>query len=527
MTTPVFETALAVIDRLDLAVVERATIVLVIGLTAVALASRARASVRHLLIASMFGTVLVLPLVMSTVPSLIIELPVRIREAGGRLISNPVSDGVVAANSVERKDDTSSRIRSLPSFTSLLRSVWASGAALLLVLLVIDLRRLRALRRGGLPWLGKKDLIRSLAVTSGVRRPVDVLLHEGIRAPLTCGLRRPVILLPVDANDWPEADLRRALVHELEHVRRGDWVTQLFARAVCACYWFHPLVWMAWRRFVLEAERACDDAVVECAESTQYAEQLVSLARRLSNARTLPSLAMANRSDLSARVAALLDGTRRRGRVGYGATAGITSAAAVVLLLVACVRASTTAPTARVSGVAPEIDQPSLPGREEVQRPVSRLNARRSTSQSALQPVGERPAGYRVGSAQRLADLRDVGVTDDFIRGLTDLGYTNLSVDDLLSLRHHGVTPDFILSLRRVGFTDLTTDQLLAARDHGVSESFIQDFRDLGYTNLTLPDFIGLWDQGVTADFARRQRSLDGSLVSVNELIVRRVRGDR
>ena len=165
-------------------------------------------------------------------------------------------NALVPASSVVLRDDTSSH-RSLPSFATLLRFLWAAGAMLLLVLLAIELRRLRALRRGGLPWLGQNELIRSLAVTSGVHRSVDVLLHEAVSAPLTCGVWRPTILLPMDASDWREADLRRALVHELEHVRRGDWATQLLARVVCACYWFHPLVWMAWGRLRLEAERAC------------------------------------------------------------------------------------------------------------------------------------------------------------------------------------------------------------------------------------------------------------------------------
>ena len=41
-----------------------------------------------------------------------------------------------------------------------------------------------------------------------------------------------MIVLPSDASEWAEADLRRALVHELEHARRGDWATQL-ARSCC------------------------------------------------------------------------------------------------------------------------------------------------------------------------------------------------------------------------------------------------------------------------------------------------------
>ncbi|MCA1561814.1 MAG: hypothetical protein LC804_16625 [Acidobacteria bacterium] len=70
------------------------------------------------------------------------------------------------------------------------------------------------------------ELVQSLAAESRVRRPVEVLLHEQIPAPLTCGTRRPAIVLPSDARAWSEGDLRRALVHELEHVRRGDWLIQ-------------------------------------------------------------------------------------------------------------------------------------------------------------------------------------------------------------------------------------------------------------------------------------------------------------
>src|SRR5262249_8572343 len=131
---------------------------------------------------------------------------------------------------------------------------------------------------------------------------------------------RPAIVLPDDARRWADADLRRAIVHELEHVRRGDWASQSVARVVCACYWFHPLVWIAWRQLALEAERACDDAVVTRCEATAYADRLVSLAGRRAGAKS-PLLAMANRHDLSARVVAVLDARQPRGPVGAAALA--------------------------------------------------------------------------------------------------------------------------------------------------------------------------------------------------------------
>src|SRR5262245_11024602 len=117
---------------------------------------------------------------------------------------------------------------------------------------------------------------------------------------MTCGVLRPVVMLPDDAQRWDEKDLERAFVHELEHVRRCDWAVHCLARVACAAYWFHPLVWTAWRQLTLEAERACDDAVLGNSEATVYADQLLGLARRRSAVRRSPALAMANRSDLAA-----------------------------------------------------------------------------------------------------------------------------------------------------------------------------------------------------------------------------------
>jgi bla regulator protein blaR1 len=89
----------------------------------------------------------------------------------------------------------------------------------------------------------------------------------------------------------------------------------------------------------LEAERACDDAVIRSEERTDYADQLVLLARRLSATHTPAMLGMANRSDLSARVASLLDDRQRRGRAGAIAATAAMLAASLVVMTIAPVRA--------------------------------------------------------------------------------------------------------------------------------------------------------------------------------------------
>jgi bla regulator protein blaR1 len=318
----------------------------VMGLAAAATAGRVRASVRHLLLTAMFAGLLALPLVAASAPPISVRVPV----ATGALADALDADRpAVPPRSTSQTEGIQrgwlGRASVAVSWTPILRVAWIAGAGLVLLPLVLVLGKLGRLRRTGLPWPERRDGVRALAADVGIEQPIEVLLHEEVPSPLTFGVRRPVILLPIDARAWAEPDLRRALVHELEHVRRGDWVVQVLAQAICAAYWFHPLVWVGWRRLTLEAERACDDAVVVREGGTEYAGQLVALAERLSSMQVQPTLGMAKRSDLSARVSAMLDSGQRRGRAGLAATAAAVSFAAVVVLAVAPIQAVATVVT--------------------------------------------------------------------------------------------------------------------------------------------------------------------------------------
>jgi beta-lactamase regulating signal transducer with metallopeptidase domain len=167
--------------------------------------------------------VLILPLIILAVPELAIGVPASqaIESTDLGPASSPVALTAPTITSLPSRA-TESAPWSLPSWITIFRSVWLAGAFLLLAQLAVDLRRLYRTRRGGLPWLERRELMRSLASECGIRRKVDVLLHEGIQGPQTCGIWRPAILLPDEACEWNVADLRRALVHKLEHVRRGD-----------------------------------------------------------------------------------------------------------------------------------------------------------------------------------------------------------------------------------------------------------------------------------------------------------------
>jgi beta-lactamase regulating signal transducer with metallopeptidase domain len=300
------------------------------------LTRRARASVRHLVIATGFGALIALPVLLAAVPPVTVDIPVSGFYGDDMMTLLDVSP---APSPLASAIDVPRRVVQEIGVADTLRVIWLAGTILFLIPVAAVLWRLSTIRRTGLPVAWHRDALAQLAESRGVTKPVELLEHEAVPGPMTFGVTRPVIVLPIDAREWSDAELRRALLHELEHIQRGDWIMQIVTRVVAAFYWFHPLVWVAWRRLGLEAERSCDDAVVMSEERTDYAEQLVTLARRMSATPVQPLLGMANRSDLSTRVTAVLDDRLRRGRAGFALVAGTVVASAIVVATVAPVRA--------------------------------------------------------------------------------------------------------------------------------------------------------------------------------------------
>ena len=295
--TAVTTLMLAASHSLLLSVVLKVTATTLLALAAAKLAHRSRAAFRHVLLAASFAVLAVLPVAALVAPA--IRVPVAVAMA-----QPPVPlDAAVVTNAPESPAPVtaSSEVATGPAFamspTAMLMAVWILGAAMCLVPVLIGLWQVSTLRRSALPWTSGRALVDQLTRDAGIHRRVDVLLHESAPGPMTFGLLRATIVLPLDARRWTDEDLVRAVVHELEHVRRGDWATQCLARVACAFYWFHPLVWISRQQLALEAERACDDAVLSRSDATVYADQLVDLAERLTIARHQPLLAMANRSD--------------------------------------------------------------------------------------------------------------------------------------------------------------------------------------------------------------------------------------
>ena len=324
------------------------SLIVVAALAATLLLRRRSAAVRHFVLAVALACAAATPLVRFIAPA-------WQSSAGMQVIDRPLA---VFDEATPVTSSGAARASTSVSFTaaSVMRTlgiIWMTGAGLAIMVLIVGLSRLswiasRARRITSGPWV---DAATDIARAYGLRR-VPVVLQSSQQSVLgTWGVVRSKILLPADALDWPADRIRIVLAHELAHVRRGDWLVQMAAEVLCAAYWFNPLVWLAVRRLRLESEQACDDAVLTLGvEGSDYASELVDLARAFTSDRFVPSAAMARPSSLERRVRAMLNVKLNRDPITRSASIAAALVLAVVTVLVAGFGVSAQSQFGTVSG---------------------------------------------------------------------------------------------------------------------------------------------------------------------------------
>lgn len=206
--------------------------------------------------------------------------------------------------------------------------------------------------------------------------------------PLAWGIRRPAVVLPAEARAWPADRLRTVVLHEWMHIVRRDLLAQAVGQAACCLFWFHPLAWLAARQLRKERERACDDAVLlRGIAAHDYAAHLLELVRGMAARRQqwVSAAGMAERSDLEARVRALLD--RRRARQPLSRRAALAVSAAFVAILVPLAALTTYAQATRgvLAGVVQDPSGARVPGATVIAKNLDASNQETVRSDAAGQ----------------------------------------------------------------------------------------------------------------------------------------------
>lgn len=119
--------------------------------------------------------------------------------------------------------------------------LWLAGVAVMLLYSALSWLRLRRKLRVVLP-AGE-----------------NVFLADDIGAPFVIGLFRPRIYLP---GALTEKEREYILLHEHQHIRRGDPWIKMLAFLALSLHWFNPLVWLAFVLSSRDMEMSCDEAVL-------------------------------------------------------------------------------------------------------------------------------------------------------------------------------------------------------------------------------------------------------------------------
>ncbi|MDE0018924.1 MAG: biopolymer transporter ExbD [Candidatus Poribacteria bacterium] len=195
------------------------------------------------------------------------------------------------------------------TLTDLILSIWVIGTLIMLVRLAFGLYRIHQLRRSAVVADDSYQAIcQRFARQLNIKRPVTVCFSDRVVSPISFGWLAPCILIPRTLNLEP---FELVAAHELAHVQRLDWLTNLFSHLVGVIFFFHPIYHFLNRELVRVRERICDDWVIRLTGARKnYAQCLLDLVRHEERTVSL-ALSLNQPSQLESRIDSILKNNRR------------------------------------------------------------------------------------------------------------------------------------------------------------------------------------------------------------------------
>lgn len=153
----------------------------------------------------------------------------------------------------------------------LLVNAWLLGVLLLSLRMLGEIAYIQHLchyrcRKPDGIWLEK---LSGLKARMGIRRNVELRETHRIHGPMVAGVFKQVILLPAGLlSGLPPGQVEAVLAHELAHVRRNDYLVNLFIALAEILLFFNPMAWWIGKKIKAEREYACDELALEMTGDT-------------------------------------------------------------------------------------------------------------------------------------------------------------------------------------------------------------------------------------------------------------------
>lgn len=158
-------------------------------------------------------------------------------------------------------------------------------------------------------------LLKELSIRLSMKKMPEIYESTVVSSPITFGLRKPVVILPVkdkiDINATNKNQTMLALHHELIHVKRKDlWYKWTYQILLCL-HWFNPILYVIGRTLNEDCELSCDEALLgmltEEGKKT-YGNILIDIAQRNVSSYSIPCTTLLERKeDLKERLCNILN----------------------------------------------------------------------------------------------------------------------------------------------------------------------------------------------------------------------------
>ncbi len=151
--------------------------------------------------------------------------------------------------------------------------------------------------------------VQKLSEQLGIRSNVKIFLSNKVKAPLTIGFFKPVILIPLASINHLNAEQMEAVIlHELAHIKRFDYLINLLLSLIEATLFFNPFMQLLSRHIKRERENSCDDWVLQYEyNAATYAKALLKIATLQTYQRSFAMNAAENKNALLIRVKRMIE----------------------------------------------------------------------------------------------------------------------------------------------------------------------------------------------------------------------------
>ncbi len=219
---------------------------------------------------------------------------------------------------------------------SLCAYIYFAGALFMLLRSTASLAYVRRLQSSGTqldPEWQQRFL--QISTSLGIKRTVRFLESARASGPMIAGYLKPAVIVPAGMITMlPVSQIETILMHELYHLKRGDYLVNIMQLFIEGVLFYHPVVWIISELIRSEREHCCDDGVLRATGNpANYAKALIHIAEQQKFTRLAPGAVGSRKHHFYARIKRILNYNTMRTNMRDKVLSLTLLAGSIILLL--------------------------------------------------------------------------------------------------------------------------------------------------------------------------------------------------